>query len=99
MEHFAGRMRAREESVFLHGPKARKRPGSLPSSKPLIVGRISGRSKKFAVACMGEVREVPAACPQRGRPGAIPPSSGQGGAACIPSACSAKLGTIRKITQ
>jgi hypothetical protein len=63
MEHFADRLRAREESVFLHGPKARKRPGSLPSSKPLIVGRISGRGKKFSVACMGEVREVREALP------------------------------------
>jgi hypothetical protein len=31
----------------------------------LISSRISGRGKKFAVAVMSEVQEVPAACPQR----------------------------------
>jgi hypothetical protein len=53
------------ESAFLHGPQARKRPGSFSPSKPLIVGHISGHGKKFAVAVMGEVREVREVCPQR----------------------------------
>ncbi|MDR2858458.1 MAG: hypothetical protein LBV50_11520, partial [Novosphingobium sp.] len=52
------------ESAFLHGPKAQNRPGSFSLSKPLIISRISGRGKKFAVAVMGEVREVREACPK-----------------------------------
>ncbi|MDR2856822.1 MAG: hypothetical protein LBV50_03130 [Novosphingobium sp.] len=59
-----GLKRMDAESAFLHGPEAQNRPGSFSPLKPLIISRISGRGKKFAVAAMGEVCEDRKACPQ-----------------------------------